>query len=157
MTFLTFALLVALVVFAPAITLALEGRKRAVNAYLRNANTDITFTYHLYTNVAVITDAVVLGDLTEATFPGYSTTDQGAANWGAPADDGTCATSQTTAPLVWVATGVSGESAHGYYVTDNADGALLWAEPFPAPIDMTSNGKTTTLYAAYQTRTGAPC
>lgn len=140
-----------------AIALAVDGRKRALNAYLRNLNINITFKYHLYTNNFTPNDAMVIGDFTEATFPGYATQNATPGSWASPSDDGTCSTSSSTSQ-VYTTTGASGESAYGYYVTDNADGVLLFAEKFVGgAVPLTTTGSSVTLIPQYQERTGAPC
>jgi len=140
-----------------AIVLAVDGRKRALNAYMRNLNTNIQFNYHLYSNNFVPTDAMVIGDFTENTFPGYASQSVVAAGWSSPADDGTCS-STSAASQVYTATGASSQSAYGYYVTDNADGALLFAELFTGgPVPLSTTGSSVTVIPQYQERTGAPC
>lgn len=140
-----------------AIVLAVDGRKRALNAYLRNVNTGIQFNYHLYSNSFVPTDAMVIGDFTESTFPGYAGQSVTSGGWGSPSDDGTCST-VASASQVYTATGASGESAYGYYVTDNADGALLFAELFVGgAVPLSTTGSSVTVIPQYQERTGTPC
>lgn len=139
-----------------AIFLNLNGRKRMLNAWMRNLNTGVTFRYHLFSNNVTVSDATVLADFTESAFPGYATHDIASAGWGSPTDDGTCSTS-AAADITTTSTGTSGETCYGYYVTDTADGAYIFGENFATPVSMALASTTITISPRFQTRTGTPC
>lgn len=138
------------------IVLQLAGRARELNAYLRNANVNDTFRYHLYSNNYTPLVSSVLADFTELAGAGYAYQNVAAAAWGVPTDDGTCANS-AAGNLTFTMTGASGESAYGYFVTSVADGALLWSEKFAAVVDMSVAGRSCVVTPSYNNQTGAPC
>jgi len=88
----------------------------------------------LFVNNAQVGATTVIGDLTEATFPGYA---RGAmAN---PVTDPTVDSESRTVTewdeLTFTASGASTEDVYGYAVLDDV-GALLWAEKFDLFIPM---------------------
>jgi hypothetical protein len=100
-----------------------------------------SLTMHLYQNNVTPSPGTVLGNLTEATFPGYSP--QAVSNWAAPAPDGSGVrymTQATAVTFTFTGTGAT-NNIYGYYITD-ASNNLLWAEYFAgAPIVMQNPGQ----------------
>jgi hypothetical protein len=92
-----------------------------------------SFHLHLYKNNFTPVEASVLGDFTEADFSGYATQAFG------------FTTALTVAgisyivgsPLMWQQNGGgTSNTIYGYYVTDNSNTILLWAERFSSSKSM---------------------
>jgi hypothetical protein len=103
---------------------------------------------HLFKNNVTPSEATVLADLTEATFPGYA----------AASIDFTDATISGPVLNVYTlsppgitftrAAGAGGEDVYGYYVTDHLNAQLLWAQRDPAaPVDLSVVGASYTIVA----------
>ena len=91
------------------------------------------WTARLYTNDYTPTKDVTLASVVEAVFPGYAGIDLIPGSW----NPFTTVNGQATSfygltPLQWFTTTV-GQVCHGYYVTDNLSGILIWAARFDAP------------------------
>lgn len=94
---------------------------------------------HLYVNNYSPDLDTGLGDLTEATFPGY-------APIGFAFTLPATINGENKAELVYfgsgtfTATGSSSNTAYGYFVVNEDTGDLLWAERFASPVPLTSAG-----------------
>jgi len=89
-------------------------------------------TIRIYGNDYTPTGSSTVAAFTEITGGGYVAKPLTFANWTITSGDPTQATYHTT--QIWTFTGALGGpgTAYGYYVTQNSDGALLWAERFPS-------------------------
>jgi hypothetical protein len=96
---------------------------------------------HLYkTNVTPTTSSVV-GDFTEADFPGYAAQD--VITWGAASVAGHVATITAASNTFTRSTTGAAQNIYGYYVTNAAGTVLYWAELDPAaPRIVTNAGDT---------------
>lgn len=88
-------------------------------------------TMRLYSNDYTPTGSSTVAAFTECAGGGYIAKPLSFANWNIVSGDPTQASYRTT--QTWTFTGaLSGPgTAYGYYVTQDSDGALLWAERFP--------------------------
>ena len=86
--------------------------------------------YHLFANTPTITHASVVGDFTEASWPGYAA--QPLSTWSAPSLDGAFNAFTTSDPVVVPNSDTANWSANGYYLTDGT-GNLIGAAYFPTP------------------------
>lgn len=105
-------------------------------------------TMHLYANNYTPVAATVIGDFSEATFPGYAP----AANdpYGAAAMVGAVAEIDATEAVFTYGVGVGSEDIYGYWVED-AGGNLLYAERFPGgPYTMALLGDLLGVTVKYQ-------
>ncbi len=103
---------------------------------------------HLYTNNFTPDEDTVLSDLTEATFPGYNPS-----AWTFDLETFVAHVYRcfALANVFTRGAGGGGDMIYGYYVTDNTDTTLLWAERDPAaPLDMTIPGATYTVFPNWQ-------
>jgi len=95
---------------------------------------------HLYVNNYSPDLDTGLGDLTEATFPGYAPI---AFGFTLPATINV----DNKAELVYfgsgtfTATGSSSTTGYGYFVVNEDDGSLLWAERFASPVPLGTAGQ----------------
>jgi hypothetical protein len=110
---------------------------------------------HLYKTALSLGPNLQLADLVEADFDGYA--GSGAVTWNAASysPDG-------KATLVgdlksFVATGpfTTGNTIYGYYVTNGAGTALLWARQFATPIAIGSAGQSVQVLPSYPAFTPA--
>lgn len=101
---------------------------------------NLLYRIHLYKNnhVPAFTDTIL--DFTEADFSGYGSSILLA--WGAAVINSGVQALIATPPVSWTrSSGPTSNTVYGVYVT-NVAGDLMYAERFPAPISMTSNGDT---------------
>lgn len=88
----------------------------------------------LYSNDYTPHRESLLADLTEATFSGYAPVALDPADWSAPVTTGGVAqTVHGPGVYSWVASSGT-QDVYGYYVTDETDSYLLWAERYPSPV-----------------------
>jgi hypothetical protein len=94
----------------------------------------LVFSMHLYQNDYTPTDGMVVGDFTEATFPGYVDYTLEPEHWVAPALVGSLYEINYNDFAAFIAdgTGFSSQTIYGYWVEDNLTG-LWWAERFDVP------------------------
>ena len=133
-----------------ALKVPIAGEISLLNTLLQNGNLHLHLFQNNYTPIA----SSVIGNFTEATFSGYSTTQPlpiTTVKWTTPANDGAGRAIAFNATFNFSnSTGAVGNQIYGYYVTDLADATVLWAERFSsAPIDMTTAGKTMSMTPAF--------
>lgn len=104
----------------------------------------------LFVNNITPDEDTVLGDLTEATFPGYT---RQSIDFSPPGALVGHTWVLTPVALVFTrAAGAGGEDVYGYGVLDSTGTALLWAQKDPgAPLDMSIVGATYTVTAIRKT------
>lgn len=104
----------------------------------------------LFTNNITPDEDTVIGDLTEATFPGYA---QAMLDYSASTTIAAHVASLTPTAIVFTrAAGAGGEDVYGYGVLDSTGTYLLWAQRDPAaPLDMSIVGATYTVTAVRKT------
>lgn len=89
--------------------------------------------YHLFVSNVVPNHADTLGTYTEASYTGYA--NQVAGGWAASNLDSTFHATSNGSNLTWANSSGGPVSLYGYYVTDNANAVLLFAERFAgAPV-----------------------
>jgi hypothetical protein len=91
----------------------------------------------LYTSNTMPHDALVVGDLTEASGGGYSDVGLVSSNWVVTPGN------PTLAAYPEISCSFTGEASNvfGYYVVQSVSGALLWAERFAdAPLNIQNDG-----------------
>jgi hypothetical protein len=94
---------------------------------------------HLFVNDYIPDETSVIGDFTEATFPGYS---PAPATWPTPAFlnmDGQAEIDAINAST-FSSTGTSIQTAYGYFVDDGSLTTCLWAERFSSPVPFMLSG-----------------
>lgn len=90
--------------------------------------------YHLFVNNFQPNKQSVRADFVEPTFPGYDVVPVDRADWVFPTVvGGVASTFRNDGFISWMATSGPGESIFGYFVTDEDDAVVIWAEAFPAP------------------------
>jgi hypothetical protein len=96
----------------------------------------------LFVNDVVITETTVAADLTESTDPAYSSITLAGATWTISQVGG-----ETVATYPdQIFNFDDAETIYGYYISDQANGHILWGERFPAaPFNIPSSGGTLTL------------
>jgi hypothetical protein len=96
----------------------------------------------LFVNNVTIGESTVAADLTEASDPAYDSIVLTGASWTITQVGG-----DTVATYSSQTFNFDGEaSVYGYYVTDQANGHILWGERFPAsPFNLPSSGGTITI------------
>ena len=107
--------------------------------YIVNKDTPTELVLHLFKNNPAISDATVIGDLTEATEAGYSVITLAGASWTitSPGGLGTATYAEQTFTFTTAA------SIYGYYVTSTTASELLWLEKFSgAPFTLPGGGGT---------------
>jgi len=92
-----------------------------------NLNSPDDVVLHLYTNDKTPAEGDVLGDYTESTATGYAAETLTGSSWSVSTTSGT-----TTGeyPQVTFTYEAAEPDIYGYYVTNNAEDTLLWAERF---------------------------
>jgi hypothetical protein len=92
-----------------------------------NLNSPDDVVLHLYTNDKTPAEGDVLGDYTESTATGYAAETLTGSSWSVSTTGGT-----TTGeyPQVTFTYEAAEPDIYGYYVTNNAEDTLLWAERF---------------------------
>ena len=97
---------------------------------------------HLYSNNYSPSDSTVIGDLTEATFPGYAGNALTGASWNAVTVTSHIASTQLTAASTFRrGTGGSPQTIYGAYITDSTNTYLLAAWEFASgPYTLTNPG-----------------
>jgi len=100
----------------------------------------------------------VLGDLVEATFPGYARATLSRADWTVPVVHSGCAHSTWgTDPILWFVTGPTSDVVYGYAMVDLILGVLRTVQRFDnADIQPLAPGQRIALLPEY-TLTSAPC
>ena len=95
---------------------------------------------HLYSNDQSLVEGTVVGNLSENTEDGYVKATLAGADWStALVSTNTATASHTEKTFAFTA----GATVYGYYVTDNSEATLLWAERFSgAPFVLPSGGGT---------------
>jgi len=118
----------------------------------------LPWTLIFWTNDLVPTCAVVLDDLTEATFGGYTRLTLDRADWTVPVVDDCCATSTWgTDAQVWNVTSGPTETLYGYAYVDFTDGVIRFIQRFDdADIAPVVVGGRVTILPKY-TLTSAEC
>lgn len=103
-----------------------EGERELLGRAL-NAETPDDVKIHLYTNNKTPAEDDVLGDYTEATASGYAEITLAGGDWTIDTSANT-----TTGEYDQVSFDFTSDEPdiYGYYVTDNANSILLWAERF---------------------------
>lgn len=127
------------------------GRKIVTEAFInKTAPQDLSL--RLFTNNITPADTTVAGDLTQATFTGYSAKTLTGSSWGA-ANNGRPSVStypiQTFTSTVTQAT----QNIYGYYVVQTSSGILLGLERFidaPIPVTNINDAVTVTLSLGQQ-------
>jgi hypothetical protein len=93
----------------------------------------------LYVNNINVTDATVIGDLTEATFAGYAAS--AALTWGTPYNDGDHASVESNRVQFTTTGEPDGQTARGAYLTTaGGSPALLAILPFDGPQSVVEAG-----------------
>lgn len=99
---------------------------------------DETFHLHLYSNNYDPTKTSVLGDFTECMFSGYDVVELFRTDWQTPVQVGDYAQSLYGTTFVsWLALSGS-QTCYGYFVTDESDAAVIWAELLQVPQTVTT-------------------
>ncbi len=113
---------------------AQEIAKRALNF---SATGDVKL--KLYSSNTTLSETTVVGDLTEATFTGYSAVTLTGASWTVTsADPASASYAQQTFTS---SAGSQNQNIYGYYVTNSGGTILLWAETFSdGPYNIVNNG-----------------
>lgn len=102
---------------------------------------------HLFKSNTTPSTASVIGDFTEADFAGYSA--QNLVTWAAPSVTSHVARMTAANRTFTRSTTGTAQNIYGYYVTDNSDTVLLWAErDGAAPIVLTNAGDSYTITPA---------
>lgn len=102
---------------------------------------------HLFKSNTTPTTSSVLGDFTEADFAGYAAQDL--VTWAAPSVAAHVARMTAANRTFTRSTTGAAQNIYGYYVTDNSDTVLLWAErDGAAPIILTNAGDSYTITPA---------
>ena len=100
------------------------GERFLLDAMLAAQNTHL----HLYKTDVTPTASSTVASFTEADFTGYSVKTLTGANW----NDATTVSGKATATYAdqsWTNSG-SSQTVYGYFITDDTDDTLLWAEKF---------------------------
>lgn len=93
-------------------------------------------TVNLFTNDFVPNRAMVLSDFVVPAFPAYEAADLPRAGWSPPTIVNSKAqVERVVSPIAWTNDG-DAESVYGYFVVDDDDLSILWADRFPSPIDL---------------------
>ena len=124
----------------PDIVVANEGEQFLLRRMLGIPSVpSAAFKLRVYVNDYTPLADITLGDLTEASWSGYSPFTLDPADWTPPATiDGQAAAFYGTGPLLFTpASGVT--IAYGAYLTSNDGATLLWAWRFDAPQTVTSS------------------
>lgn len=96
---------------------------------------------HLYQNNITPDESTTLGTLSEADFDGYAS--QSVNDFGVPVDFSNHVDSTAGTYTFTKGVGVTTNNVYGYYVTDNTDTELLWAERYAgAPAAILLPGQT---------------
>ena len=104
-----------------------------------SSNPTVPTTLKLFQNNYTPVAGSVIGDLTEATFSGYTAKTLTGLSVSGSLDSGNRAFATWTA-VSWTKSGATGNNVYGYYVI-SAAGALLYLERFDgAPINMMTDG-----------------
>lgn len=102
---------------------------------------------HLFKSNTTPTTSSVLGDFTEADFAGYAALNL--ITWAAPSVTSHVGRMTAATRTFTRSTTGAAQSIYGYYVTDNSDTVLLWAErDGAAPIVLTNAGDSYTITPA---------
>lgn len=109
------------------------------------ADSSRAVTYHLYKNLVVIDEDTVLGDFTEAAFPGYAA--KAAETEPAATTDAFHQAVSEGADMTWTCTSTPGstEQIYGIYITfvdASLTAKLLCAAAFPSPVAIAASGNT---------------
>lgn len=99
---------------------------------------------HLFKSNTTPTTSTVIGDFTEADFPGYAAVD--IITWAAATVAAHVATIAAALRTFTRSTTGAVQNIYGYYVTNNANTILWWSERDPnAPIPLTNAGDSYTI------------
>lgn len=122
------------------------GERYLLNRLLKSTNASNNLTLRLYTAVSgSLGESTVLGDFTEATFPGYSAATLTNSSWGnASTSTGTSSSTYGSAQTFTRSSTGSNEAVLGYYVEDATATVLVYAEAFAATANMANNGDSIT-------------
>jgi len=114
--------------------------ERLLLSYLVNNAVPSNLKLHLYVNDYIPDEGSTLANFTECAAAGYAPITLTGANWTITTDTN----GVTTASYPEVTfTITSGTTIYGYYVTDNTDTQVVWAERFSdAPHQLPSGGGT---------------
>lgn len=118
----------------------------------------LPWTLILFVNDVVPDASTVLGDLVQATFPGYTPATLTRADWTTPTVISGCAHSTWgTDPLLWFVTGPTSETLFGFAMCDLILGVLRTVQRFDdSDIQPLAPGQRIALLPEY-TLTSAPC
>jgi hypothetical protein len=108
---------------------------------------------HLYTNAVVVTPAITLAALTEATFGGYAAS--ATIPWNGPGSDEVGNAYLFGPQLTFIASSTTtpNQIVGAYGTGSGADtGTLLWVEPFATPIPISNIGD----YVSYSPQVSLP-
>lgn len=118
-----------------------EGQLAIITEYLAAQGANLRC--GLYTARSVFSKAMVLGDITAATFSGYAAQTPA---WTSNGLDGAGRNSWTAATMTFTHNGGgTANTVIGYYLWNSNTGKLLFAEDFAAPIVLSTNLAHTTV------------
>ena len=95
---------------------------------------------HLFTNDYTPTVSSTTGDFTECVASGYAAQPADVGNFGTPTIvSGKASAAWTGTPTTFTSSSSGGQLCYGYYLLNNDDSSLLWAERFDAPRTLQSS------------------
>jgi hypothetical protein len=112
------------------------GEVKALS-YLVNKATPDDLKLHLYTNNKTPAEADTVSDYTECAVAGYALATLTGATW-TVATDGSNNSTATYPQVTFTFTAAT--TCYGYYVTNNSNATLMWAEAFPSSFAIPSGG-----------------
>jgi hypothetical protein len=119
-----------------------EGEIRLLDNLLRATAKADNYSLRLYSNDYTPNTYTHYTDLDEATFTSYATVTlargSGSPQWGVPAVNGNKVEATYSSQIAWTC-GATGQTIYGYWIEDQSDRTVLWAEQFAMPRSLGEN------------------